>query len=366
MNVEAKLTKLLVKCRDVGIDGVIILPGPNMRYLIDFSLETFERPAFLLAGFGLRPTLLVPRLDEERAREAIGDSCEIVSYMDETGPWVLVERLLSGLTGTVGVEDRIPLGMYRILKSYGGQLKFVEVDPILRLLRVVKNSEEIDRHRTAARILQEAMVRALSEISDGTKERELMFVFHKYAHELGAETSYCLIQSGPNSAKPHMEPTSRQIKSEDIIVFDAAVTFRGYYADITRTFKLGRTRTNDSTTKIFNIVLEAQQSAIHVAGHGVPAEEVDHAARKIITAAGFSNYFIHRTGHGLGVEVHEEPYICDGNKKMLTNGMIFTVEPGIYLPNQFGVRLEDNIIITSAGIENTTKLPKTLNLHELP
>ena len=361
MHNPPKLVKLLDRCRESGIDGVIIIPGPNMRYLIDFTLEVFERPAFLLAGFGLKPTLLVPQLDEERAREALDLSCEVVSYTDDMGPWKWMDRLLSDLTGNVGVEDRMPLGLYRMLENRGKRLRFVEVDTILRLLRVSKDSEEIDRHREAARILQEAMLRTLADLSGGESERELMFTFHRHAYELGADTSYCLIQSGPNSSKPHMEPTTRQIRSDDVIVFDAAVTYRGYYADITRTITK---KPAESQMKIFNIVLEAQQAAIQASMTGIPAEEVDRAARKYIADAGFAEYFIHRTGHGLGVEVHEEPYIREGNKSPLANGMIFTVEPGIYLPGRFGVRLEDNIIITPSGIENTTRLPKTLSLHE--
>ncbi|MEM4315729.1 MAG: Xaa-Pro peptidase family protein [Nitrososphaerota archaeon] len=361
MSSGSRLGRLLDECRKAGMDGVIILPGPNMRYLIDFTLEVFERPAFLLAGFGGRSTLLVPQLDEERAREAVGSVCDVASYSDETGPWKWLEWLLSDKTGFVGVEDRMPLGLYRMLESRAKQLRFVGVDTLLRSLRVSKDSEEVARHREAARILQEAMLRTLAELSPGIRERELMFTFHRHAYGLGAETSYCLIQSGPNSAKPHMEPTAKPIEVDETVVFDAAVTYRGYYADITRTVVIGEP--SETQMSIFNTVLEAQRTAIQASGPGVPAEEVDRAARKLIADAGLAEYFIHRTGHGLGVEVHEEPYIRYGNKTPLTSGMIFTIEPGIYLPGQFGVRLEDNLVVSSSGVENTTKLPKTLSLR---
>ncbi len=261
-----------------------------------------------------------------------------------------------------GVEGRMTLGLFKKIEKMAVRLRFVEVDEVLQGLRVCKDSEEVSRHRESARMLQEAMLRTLAELCPGVKERELMFRFHKHAYELGAETSYCLIQSGPNSAKPHLEPTSRAVKSDDVVVFDAALTFRGYYADITRTVCMGRP--TDSLTKVYNTVLEAQQNALETAKPDIPAEDVDRAARKIIADEGLAEYFIHRTGHGLGLEVHEEPYIKNGNKNPLKNGMIFTVEPGVYLPGRFGVRIEDNVVTTSSGIENTTYLPKTLSLRE--
>ncbi|MEM4304250.1 MAG: Xaa-Pro peptidase family protein [Candidatus Caldarchaeum sp.] len=359
---EARLDRLLSECRKEGIDGLIIVPGPNMRYLIDFTLEVFERPAFLVAGFGDKPALLVPHLDYERAQEAVSKLCEVASYTDETGPWKWMEERLSELVGVAGIEGRIPLGLFKNLEKRAGRLSFVVVDNFLHSLRISKDTEEVSRHREAARILQEAMLRTLTELQPGLKERELMFRFHRHADELGAETSYCLIQSGPNSSKPHLEPTSRTVKSEDVVVFDAALTYRGYYADITRTVCIGRPSV--SLLKIYNVVKEAQQKALDRAMPGVPAEDVDKAARKRIADEGLAEYFIHRTGHGLGVEVHEEPYIKNGNRKPLKNGMIFTVEPGIYLPAKFGVRLEDNVVVTTSGIENTTYIPKTLSLRE--
>lgn len=362
MAFEARLDRLLSECRKEGIDGLIIVPGPNMRYLIDFTLEVFERPAFLVAGFGDKPALLVPHLDYERAQEAVSKLCEVASYTDETGPWKWMEERLSGLVGVAGVEGRISLELFKNLEKRADRLSFVMIDEFLHGLRVSKDREEVSRHREAARILQEAMLRTLAEFRPGVKERELMFRFYKHADELGAETSYCLIQSGPNSAKPHLEPTSKTVENGDVLVFDAALTYRGYYADITRTLCIGQP--SDTLVKIYNIVLEAQQNALDKAMPDIPAEDVDKAARKRIADEGLAQYFIHRTGHGLGLEVHEEPYIKNGNRKPLKNGMIFTVEPGVYLPGRFGVRIEDNVVVTSSGIENTTYLPKTLSLRE--
>lgn len=363
MSSGTRISRLLDQCRKAGLDGVIITPGPNMRYLIHFTLEVFERHSFLLAGFNRKPALLVPLLDEEKAVESVGNLCDVSSYRDEDGPWKWVEQMLSDVSGVAGVEGVMSLGLYRMLESRAKRLRFVEVDDLLRSMRVVKDAEEVARHRESAKILQEAMLRTLGEFHVGVRERELMFAFHRHACELGAETSYCLIQSGPNSSKPHMEPTARKIGRDEILVFDAAVTYDGYYSDITRTVSTGKI--SEKQKGIFEVVLKAQEQAIKQAGPGVLAEQLDQVARKHISDEGFAQYFIHRTGHGLGLEVHEEPYIRAGNKTPLREGMIFTVEPGIYIPGQFGVRLEDNLVVSSSGVENTTTLPKTLILREM-
>lgn len=357
-----RLDKLTQLCGKSGVDGVIILPGPNMRYLLDFTLEVFERPAFLLAGFGRTPAMIVPRLDRERVEEAVGRFCDVYSYGDETGPWKLVESLLSDFSGVVGIESKLPVGLYRMLQSRAPKLRFEEVDNIINQMRICKDSDEVARHVEAAGKLETAMLSTISEIKAGMKEKELMNLFFRLVHEMGVEKAYCFIQSGSNSANPHIEPTSKTIQQNEVLVFDASVCYRGYYADFTRTIVLGKP--SEEQEKLFNIVLEAQQEAIEVVADGVPAENVDRAARKRIAQEGYAEYFIHRTGHGLGVEVHEAPDIVEGNKTPLHAGMIFTVEPGIYLPSKFGVRVEDNIVLVSSGYQNTTKLPKTLNLKD--
>lgn len=359
VRVESRLKRFLELCRASGFEGAVIVPGPNMRYLIDFTLEVFERPAFLLIGFDREPAMVVPKLDRDRVEEAIGRYCEVLSYGDETGPWGLVERLFSGLSGVVGVERRLPVGLYRALAQRAPGLRFEEVDRVVVGMRVRKDPDEVVRHAMAARVLEEAMLQTMAELKPGTTERDAMSKFHRLCHDLGAESAYCLIQSGPNSANPHLEPTSRTIREGDVVVFDASVCYRGYYADFTRTLVVGNP--GPEQERVFNVVLESQQRALDAVATGIPAEEVDRAARSVIAREGFASFFIHRTGHGLGVEVHEAPDIVEGNRSPLEPGMIFTIEPGIYLPGKFGVRLEDDVVLGSSGYENTTRLPKALS-----
>jgi Xaa-Pro aminopeptidase len=346
-----------------GVDGAIILPGPTMRYLIDFTLEVFERPALLLAWQGDTPVLIVPKLDEEKAVNSVGDYIDVKSYDDEEGPWTAVNRLFKNKRGIVGIEGKMPLWLYKTLSHRAEHINFREVDEILINMRVVKDDDELTRHRESARILQEAMIRTLADLHVGIRERDLMFIFYKNVYELGGNTPICLIQSGANSAKPHMEPTNKPIEDSDVIVFDAALSYEGYYSDITRTVVLGKA--SETAAKLFNIVYAAQAMAIKTAGPNIPAEKVDHSARAVISAHGYGEYFIHRTGHGLGLEVHEEPSIKAGNTSPLRPGMVFTVEPGIYIPATIGVRIEDNLVVTPSGVENTTvRIPKTISIRD--
>lgn len=353
---KRRLEKLLDLCKTTGVDGVMILPGPNMTYLLDFTLEVFERPSFLLAVAGQTPLLVVPELDRERAEEAVGGLCQVLSYDDETGPWKIVDEHLSGLSGVLGVESKMPVGLLGKIQRRATKLRFDEIDHLIKSMRVVKDPSEIGRHKDAARILEQAMLITMNEIRAGMKEREVMSLFFKLCYDMGVEKGYCFVQSGPNGAKPHLEPTSKIIQENEVIVFDASVCYRGYYADFTRTIVLGKPTPEHE--KIFNTVLDAQQRAIDSVRPGVSAEQLDRAARGRIAEEGYAEYFIHRTGHGLGVEVHEEPNIVEGNKAPLMPGMIFTIEPGIYLTGKFGVRLEDDIIVGHSGYENTTRLPK--------
>jgi len=359
---SSRLNIFLKLCVESGVNGAIILPGPDMKYLIDFTLEVFERPALLWAWEDDTPVLIVPKLDEEKAVNSVGDYVDVKSYGDEEEAWTVIDRLFVKRRGVVGIEGKMPLWLYKMLSHRAAQITLREVDEILSSMRVVKDDYELMCHRESARILQEAMIRTLTDLRVGIREKDLMFVFYKHVYDLGGDAPICLIQSGANSAKPHMEPTNKSIEESEVIVFDAALSYKGYYSDITRTVVLGKPPEN--AVKLFNIVYDAQVKAINAAGPGVPAGAVDQSARSVISEQGFGQYFIHRTGHGLGLEIHDEPSIKAGNTSPLRRGMVFTVEPGIYLPGTIGVRIEDNLIITSSGVENTAGLPKTLSIHD--
>ncbi len=235
-------------------------------------------------------------------------------------------------------------------------------EPWLPELRMSKDSEEIALMRRAVEIAERAMNRIIDEraIRPGRTELQVAADLQvAMLHEGGQGEAFSpIVAAGPNSASPHVYPSERPLAEGDLVIVDWGTTWEGYRSDITRTFVLG-TPTPDME-RIHDAVLAANQAGRLTARPGKPAQEVDRVARRAITLAGFGEHFIHRTGHGLGLETHEPPYIVEGNLEMLQEGMAFTVEPGIYVPGLGGVRIEDDIVLTENGSETLTTLPREL------
>jgi Xaa-Pro aminopeptidase len=196
-------------------------------------------------------------------------------------------------------------------------------------------------------------------IQPGVSESSISFEIEKTIKQSGGESvPFCLVLSGSNSALPHGETSNRKIDKKDVVLMDVGAVYEGYYADLTRTVFVGEA--TKIQRKIYETVLKAQEAAIKTIKPGVKAEQVDMAARKIIEDSGYGKYFTHRTGHGLGLDVHEEPYITLGNKTVLKSGMTFTIEPGIYFPGKFGVRIEDDISVSKTQGELLSNLCKEI------
>jgi len=348
------------------IDIVMITSEPNMLYFSGYSAISLERLITLLIRGGEdRVSLIVPKLEEKRAEE----NCklrdfELISYSDSENPIDILENILSRSRQiTVGVEETIQFKYVYPLMRRLENIKYSLVDGLLYSLRIVKDMVEVEILKKAAEINNQVLLEAIKNVREGISEKKLMMYIRNYALEMGAdEVPFALVQSGVNSALPHQEPTDRVFSKGDIIVLDIGVRYKGYYSDLTRTVVCGSP--SKEQVDIFNIVLNAQQNALDTIKEDVKAEDVDLAARTTIESSGYGEYFIHRTGHGIGLEVHEPPFIKTGNKDSLKSGMVFTVEPGIYIPNQFGVRIEDNIIVTREGYINLTKLPKSIYIQD--
>jgi Xaa-Pro dipeptidase len=215
----------------------------------------------------------------------------------------------------------------------------------------------------AVYIAQKALEETLPEIESGISERELAgkLVVALLANGSDPEMPFSpIVASGPNSANPHAFPTDRQLSKGDMLIIDWGANVGGYFSDLTRTFAVGGV--NEEMSKIAQIVLDANVAARSKAGPGVPAQEIDQAARKVIESAGYGEFFTHRTGHGLGIEGHEEPYIREGNPVPLIPGMTFTIEPGIYLPGKGGVRIEDDVVVTNEGLLSFSDMPRELKI----
>ncbi len=354
-----RISKLRSGLKNKNIDAALIIPGPNLRYFTGFKVEAFERLlTLIIPTYSSELSLITPMLEYERAKALGIEGLSIIGYRDDEDPYeILVKRLKDAGAEVVGVEGFMPFRTVSKLLKAGFRL--TEVDDLVYSMRITKDTYEVELMRRASRIDEEAIKEGFRNLKSGLTEKEVSRIVREKAEELGAEeVPFCVVQSGPNTALPHAESSSRRIEVGDVVLFDVGVRVEGYFADITRTVVLGEPKPEHM--KIYNIVKEAQERAIKAVKPGVTAESIDATARNIIEESGYGEYFIHRTGHGLGLEVHEEPYIRAGNKMVLKEGMAFTVEPGIYLPGKFGVRIEDDIVVTKDGFEDLTKLSKSL------
>jgi Xaa-Pro aminopeptidase len=333
-----------------------------MRYFTGFSALAIERlAAVVIPARAVKPVLIVPKLEEEKAMK-LSVFKDIRSYTDAENPAKVVSEVIKELNltkATLGIESFLPFKFYKMLREAAPSLEVKEASEIFGKLRSIKTSSEIELMKKAAAITIKGIKAGIEAIKIGASELSVAFEIEREIKESGGESvPFCIVLSGENSALPHGSTSSRKIKKGDAVVMDIGATYKGYYADITRTVFVEEA--SEEQRKVYNIVLKAQESAVNFVKPKVKACQVDATARKIIEDAGYGQFFTHRTGHGLGLEVHEEPYISQTNEIELEPGMTFTVEPGIYLPGSFGVRIEDNVAVTAKGKEVLTKMPKDL------
>jgi Xaa-Pro dipeptidase len=248
---------------------------------------------------------------------------------------------------------------YRLLTDAAPKAEFIPAQDSVSSLRMYKDKSELSAMRKAADIAQKALTATLPQVKIDLSERELAAELTLQLLNAGCDPEIPfapIVSSGPNSANPHAVPSDRKLSPGDLLVIDWGASYQGYFSDITRTFEIGSL--DPEYARIGNIVLDANTAGRESAHPGIPAETVDQAARAVIESAGYGKYFTHRTGHGLGMEGHEDPYIRAGNLLTLEPGMTFTIEPGIYLPGRNGVRIEDDVVITPSGSECLTSLPR--------
>jgi len=359
---EKRLERLRELAVEQGVNGFFVASEPNMRYFTGFSALAIERLAGLVIPVNNEePVLIVPKLEEEKAKE-FSFIKNVRSYSDAENPAELLRKVLIELNltkGRVGIESFLPFKFYMMLKDAAPSLEVTDASGLFQKLRIVKSTEEINRMKKAAKIVVKGIKAGIEIIKAGISELSVAFEIEREIKESGGESvPFCIVLSGKNSALPHGGTSKRKIRKGDAVVMDVGATFNGYYADVTRTVFVGEA--SRKQREVYNVVLRAQEAAVKFVKPRVKAREVDETARKIIAEAGYGEFFTHRTGHGLGLEVHEEPYISQTNETVLEPGMTFTVEPGIYLPSKFGVRIEDDVAVTEKGRTVLNKLPKEL------
>jgi Xaa-Pro aminopeptidase len=358
---------------DAGLAGLVITPGYDMRYLVGSRSQTFERLTALVLPATGEPTVVVPRLELASLKESAVTELGLAvrDWVDGDDPYGLVASALaealggapSGQSGRLAVAtavtDAMPALHLLPLADVLGVVPVLATD-VLRRLRMIKDAAEIDALRKAGAAIDRVHARLPDFLVPGRTEADVAAdIAEAIVAEGHSEVAFIIVGSGPHGADPHHECSDRELRAGDIVVVDIGGPYEpGYHSDSTRTYSIGQP--DAEVARRYAVLQRAQQAAVAAVRPGVTAEQVDAVARDVLAAEGLAEAFVHRTGHGIGLSVHEEPYIVAGNALPLEEGMAFSVEPGIYFPGQWGARIEDIVVVTADGALAVNNRP-----HEL-
>ncbi len=348
-----------------GFDALLVCAPADMAYISGFRPTPFERLIAIVVPREGPLHVVVPSLEEEAARSALPPETELRVWRDEDGPGNALERSLEGIGGRIGIEKSyLTVSYFELAVSRLPGASFADCGPLLTRLRAVKDDTELDLLRRAARVVDTAVTRlAVEELRPGRTEQELAAAAAAFMREAGGEALAFAptVLTGAKSALPHGASDGTEVAAGDLVIVDIGASVGGYCADITRTFVAGA-EPDSRQHELFEVVREAQAAGVRAAAAGALSRDVDRSARDAIEAADLGQYFVHRTGHGLGLEVHEPPYLTSTNAEPLEEGMVVTVEPGVYIESYGGVRLEDDIVVRAGEPEVLTRAPTHLEL----
>jgi Xaa-Pro dipeptidase len=364
---QSRFDKLNESLRTSDLDAVILNPGPTLTHLTGLRFHLMERPVVLLFATDQIPAIVLPELELQKVA-SLPYELQVFPYGENPSEWgnAFHEATQAlGLNGKrIGVEPRqLRMLEYGFVKEGTSDADFHDASDVLSGLRLRKDQSEVEAMRGAVRIAQDALEAVIPLIKIGMTEKELSseLVIQLLKHGSEPEMPFApIVSGGPNAANPHASPSDRKLQAGDLLVVDWGATYDGYISDLTRTFAVGDVQAE--YRKIHKIVQDANAAGRAAGKPGVPCAAVDQAARDVIEKAGYGVYFTHRTGHGIGMEGHEDPYMRGDNMQLLEPGMAFTVEPGIYLPNRNGVRIEDNVVITETGADVLSNMPREVRV----
>lgn len=354
-NFAVRLQHAQQALRDNTHGALIVGPSTDLNYLLGYDALPLERLTLLIIPSDGYPQLLVPELERERA-EAFGSEqhATIVTYTETADPLALAASFLRD-AGSIAVQQHLFSGFTLGLQQHLPSSRFVAATTLLAPLRLTKTSAEVELLRAAAHAIDAVHANVSQCLKPGLSER---FVGRQIADAIldtHDRVNFVIVASGPNGASPHHELSDRVLTDGDTVVVDIGGTRHGYCSDETRNYVIGSPPAG--YREVHDTVLHAHAAALKAVRPGVSAQLVDAAARQVIIDAGFGEFFIHRTGHGIGLDAHEEPWIVAGNDTVLTAGMTFSIEPGIYLPGRFGVRIEDIVAVTATGVDVLNTAP---------
>ena len=331
-------------------DALFAEPSTNFEYLTGANLGRSERLiALILTADGVA-TIVAPEFEVERVSRAVRAVPDVRGWAEQADPYRLVADVLSKRRpGAIGIEPRARFGVVQRMKAVLPRWRVNGAEPLFTRLRIIKSEEELTLIRRAISITDTSIAATFAALRPGVTDREVAERLSREMRERGAPGGG-LVQFGPTSALPHGGTEGRQLEYGMPVLIDCGCRVHGYTSDITRMRFFGDEPGADYR-EVFNTVLSAQTAAYEAARPGMEAQALDRIARQVITEAGYGQHFTHRLGHGLGMDGHEPPYLVQGNTRTIEPGMVFTIEPGIYLPERWGVRIEDDFVVRETGLE---------------
>ena len=353
-----RMERAVRQAGEAGLTGILVSPGPDLAYFTGYQPTAItERITLLILDADREPAMLVPRLERPDVEPAPGAAAvSLVDWADGEDPYAVLASMLdpaghyaisdsTWAMHLLGLQRQVPGCRYRAMTS------------ALPMLRAVKEPEEVSRLAAAGAAADAAYEQIVGVRFAGRTEREIGADLAGFLRAHGhSQVDFTIVGSGPNGANPHHEMGDRVVRDRDMVILDFGGLCQGYGSDTTRTVHVGPA--TDEERQVFAVVGRAQQAAFEAVRPGVSCQDIDRVARQVIEDAGYGRYFIHRTGHGIGLTTHEPPYLVEGETLPLVPGMCFSIEPGVYLPGRFGVRIEDIVTVTEEGgrrLNNTTR-----------
>ncbi|OLR93442.1 M24 family metallopeptidase [Actinokineospora bangkokensis] len=359
---RARLDRARAAAAEAGVGALVVAPGSDLRYLVGGTVVSHERFTSLVLPVAGPPVLVVPKLEAPgyAPYDLPGLGVEFATWVDGEDPYALV-RAAVGEPGAVALGDMLPALHVLGLRAALPGVEQVLAGPVLRGLRMVKDAAEVEQLRAAGAAIDRVHARMGEWLRAGRTEAEVAAdIAAAIVAEGHATAKFVIVGSGPNGASPHHDVSDRVIETGDVVVVDIGGPLgSGYCSDCTRTYAVGQPRDAD-VAEAYAALQRAQAASVAAVRPGVSAESVDAVGRQVLADAGLAEFFIHRTGHGIGLDGHEHPYIVAGDTTELVPGMAFSVEPGVYFPGRWGARIEDIVVVTDDGVEPLNTRP-----HEL-
>ena len=352
---EKRLTRLQSYMKKSQIANIIVPLGINFRYIFDLLEEPSERLIIGIIEAEDSPKMLVPSFEVDRVKKLIGVK-DCIGWEETDDPYSLLPELISlDHRKSIAIEPKMWFSVYQKIAQNLNEKKFISAESLFDSLRAVKDEYEQGLLLKASQKSGDAIVETLNELEVGISEVEVKSILKEKLVWGSGEKAGALVQFGDNSSLPHYSGGDRKLEKDDVVLIDAGGTLQNYWGDITITTVFGKA--SKRFKEIYDIVYSANKRGKEAAAQNKLPCEIDAAARNHIMKKGFGELFTHRTGHGIGLEVHEKPYIINNNQFPLIPGNVFTIEPGIYIPGEFGVRIEDDVIKTETGIK-TSQIPR--------